>query len=139
MEPYNCCKKCFFFYIFKPSVLVHYGLARWFWDGASCLHRLSTVNITGSGTIHLDGVALTPFTLLAAAIIGPRLGRWDFGDLTPMGSPTSALIGLFVLWIGWQGHNYGSHFNLTFNQRRLVAIATGQTMVGTFGGRMLGS
>ena len=44
---------------------------------------------------------------VAAIMLGPRLGRWDLDVAPPMGSPTNALIGLFMLWWGWLAFNSG--------------------------------
>ena len=46
----------------------------------------------------------------AAKMMGPRLGRWDIEGDPPMGSPTNAVIGLFMLWWGWLAFNAGSTF-----------------------------
>ena len=116
------------------NTLVYCAPAHWLWDGAGFLRRLGAVDIAGSGAIHLTGGAAA---LVAAAFIGPRLGRWDLDVPPPMGSPTNALIGLFMLWFGWLGHNSGSTFGVTGNQWRLAAKAAGQTMVATFGGGMV--
>ena len=41
-------------------------------------------------------------------MLGPRLGRWDdVENAPPMGSPTNALVGLFMLWWGWLAFNAG--------------------------------
>lgn len=45
---------------------------------------------------------------VAAWMLGPRLGRYDHGhDPLPMGSPTNALLGLFMLWWGWLAFSSG--------------------------------
>ena len=43
-------------------------------------------------------------------MMGARLGRWDIEGDPPMGSPTNAVIGLFMLWWGWLAFNAGSTF-----------------------------
>jgi ammonia channel protein AmtB len=43
-------------------------------------------------------------------MVGPRLGRWDMVGEPAMGSPTNAIIGLFMLWWGWLAFNSGSSF-----------------------------
>ena len=43
-------------------------------------------------------------------MMGPRLGRFDIEGDPPMGSPTNAVIGLFMLWWGWLAFNAGSTF-----------------------------
>ena len=116
------------------NTLVYCVPAHWIWDGAGFLYQLDVIDIAGSGAIHLCGGASA---FVAAIMIGPRLGRWDLDVPPPMGSPTNALIGLFMLWFGWLGHNSGSTFGVTGNQWRLAAKAAGQTMVATFGGGMV--
>ena len=50
---------------------------------------------------------------VAAKVIGARLGRWDIEGDPPMGSPTNACVGLFMLWWGWFAFNAGSTFGMT--------------------------
>ena len=59
--------------------------------------------------------------LVASIMLGPRLGRWEIKGAPPMGSPTNALIGLFMLWWGWLAFNSGSTFGVTGNKWRLAA------------------
>ena len=47
---------------------------------------------------------------VAAKTMGARLGRWDIEGDPPMGSPTNAVVGLFMLWWGWFAFNAGSTF-----------------------------
>ena len=50
----------------------------------------------------------TVLAIVAAYMLGPRLGRWDdVENAPPMGSPTNALVGLFMLWWGWLAFNAG--------------------------------
>ena len=58
--------------------------------------------MTGSGVVHLVGGSSA---FIAAWMLGPRLGRWDIEGLLPMGSPTNAIVGLFMLWWGWLALN----------------------------------
>ena len=51
-----------------------------------------------------------PAAFTAAKMMGARLGRWDIEGDPPMGSPTNAVIGLFMLWWGWLAFNAGSTF-----------------------------
>ena len=54
--------------------------------------------------MHLVGGASA---LVSAWLVGPRLGRWQLTSAPPMGSPTNALIGLYMLWWGWLAFNAG--------------------------------
>ena len=58
------------------------------------------VDVAGDGPVHVVG-GITG--LVATLILGPRHGRFiKVGDKAPppppMGSPTNALLGLFMLW-----------------------------------------
>ena len=65
---------------------------------------------SGSGGVHLVGGASA---LVSAWLVGPRLGRWQLTTAPPMGSPTNALIGLYMLWWGWLAFNADSTFGET--------------------------
>ena len=53
--------------------------------------------------------------LVSAWLVGPRLGRWQLTEAPPMGSPTNALIGLYMLWWGWLAFNAGSTFGVNIS------------------------
>ena len=97
---------------FIYPVVVH-----WFWGGG-WLARL------GSGSAEAGGHAFSDFAgstivhgvggwcaLMGALIIGPRIGKYG-----PDGKPRAipghsmpfAVLGVFILWIGWYGFNPGS-------------------------------
>ena len=45
---------------------------------------------------------------MASRLVGPRIGRYDQGEAAlPMGAPTNAILGMFMLWWGWLGFNCG--------------------------------
>ena len=53
---------------------------------------------------------------VAAILVGPRVGRWDKGtDSLPMGSPTTVVLGTFMLWWGWLGFNCGRYVTMILN------------------------
>jgi len=111
--------------------------AGWLWGKHGFLYRLGVVDIAGSGGVHLVGGASA---FVAAYMLGPRLGRWEGiegGWGPPMGNPTDALIGLFMLWWGWLAFNSGSTFGVTGNKWRLAAKATVTTMTASFGGGLV--
>lgn len=57
---------------------------------------LGAVDVGGAGVVHLVGGTCG---LAAATLLGPRAGRYDRGiELLPLGNPTNALLGLFMLW-----------------------------------------
>jgi Amt family ammonium transporter len=79
----------------------------WTWGGG-WLYELGYHDFAGSGIVHMvGGVA----ALVGAAILGPRIGKYG-----PDGKPRAipghsipfAIIGVFILLVGWFGFNPGS-------------------------------
>lgn len=70
-------------------------------------------DFAGSGVVHLTGGATA---LIAAKVLGPRIGRFHDADGNPLPEPVSfaphsvalQVLGTFVLWVGWYGFNPGS-------------------------------
>jgi Amt family ammonium transporter len=76
------------------NTIVYVVPAGWLRGDHGFLRKMGVVDIAGSGGVHLVGGSSA---FLAAWLLGPRLGRWD-SDCSPlMGSPTNALIGLYML------------------------------------------
>ncbi len=89
------------------------------------------MDIAGSGGVHLVGGAsaftaakyyLNEFNMWKTILyfprmMGARLGRWDIPGDPPMGSPTNACVGLFMLWWGWLAFNAGSTFGEFLNDK----------------------
>nr|QPB67293.1 ammonium transporter 1.1 [Bangia sp. ESS1] len=98
-------------YAFFLSGFVYPVVSHWVWSGAGWLGDLFTVgakDFAGDAVVHMVG----GFAGLAgAAIVGPRLGRFDQdGRVVPMPghSATLCTLGTFILWFGWYGFNPGS-------------------------------
>ncbi|CAB3365637.1 Hypothetical predicted protein [Cloeon dipterum] len=110
--------------------------AGWVWGEHGFLYKLGVVDIAGSGPVHLVGGTSA---LVATAMLGPRLGRYDNGlDPMPLGSPTNALMGLFMLWWGWLAFNSGSTFGISGHKWKYSARAAVVTMNSSFGGGFVG-
>ncbi len=77
----------------------------WAWGGG-WLDRLGFVDVAGATVVHSVGGWVA---LAAVLLIGPRLGRFSGGGRAPDGHyPPIAVLGVFLLWIGWFGFNGGS-------------------------------
>jgi len=78
--------------------------------GGGFLYDLNYSDFAGSGIVHLTGGI---GALVGAAVVGPRVGRFDAegsdpnGTYAPHNVPNAAL-GTFILWFGWYGFNCGS-------------------------------
>lgn len=87
------------------SAIVYPIEAGWVWNGSGWLAQLGYIDFAGSSVIHMVG-GLT--ALIGAAILGPRIGKFDkdgkpraiLGHSIPLGA-----LGCFILWFGWYGFN----------------------------------
>ena len=94
----------FYFYIFFSlfNTFVFCVPACWLWSEAGFLRSLGVVDVAGSCGVNLVGGT---GALVAAVMLGPRMGRWDQVREPPMGSAGNAIIGLFMLWWAWIAFN----------------------------------
>jgi ammonia channel protein AmtB len=77
------------------NTLVYCFPAHWIWDDRGFLYRLGVIDIAGCGAVHLCGGVTG---LVATIMLKPRQGRFERKEAPPMGCPTNALLGLFMLW-----------------------------------------
>merc|ERR1719384_392877 len=101
---------------FVYPVIVH---AVWNGEGFLCawnenpLGGTGMLDFAGSGVLHMTGGCTA---LVAAIILGPRLGRFYDAEGKPLAEPKDfppssvalQVLGTFILWFGWYGFNPGS-------------------------------
>ncbi|XP_035207695.1 putative ammonium transporter 3 [Stegodyphus dumicola] len=108
----------------------------WMWRDNGFLASLGAVDVGGSGTVHLVGGCCG---IVAATILGPRTGRYDRGlQLLPLGNPTNALLGLFMLWWGWLGFSAGSTTGIVDDKWKYSSRASVTTVLASSGGGLVG-
>ena len=101
--------KSYFFYSIVISGLIYPVVVHWNWGGG-WLAQLSTPfhDFAGSSMVHMTGGVAA---FMGAAILGPRIGRYA-KDGTPRAIPGHnipfAVLGTFILLVGWYGFNSGS-------------------------------
>ncbi|XP_067132638.1 putative ammonium transporter 3 [Centruroides vittatus] len=106
--------------------------AGWIWGNHGFLKNMYVVDIAGCAAVHLVGGSSA---LVAAIMLKPRTGRYDQGnEPPPMGSPTNALVGMFMLWWGWLGFNCGSTFGVTGHKWKYAARSAVVTINSSVGG-----
>mmetsp|Transcript_29686 Transcript_29686/g.71466 ORF Transcript_29686/g.71466 Transcript_29686/m.71466 type:complete len:275 (-) Transcript_29686:109-933(-) len=95
------------------AVVIYSFVAHWVWAPDGWLAVMGFHDFAGGSAVHLHG-AVNGF--VAILFVGPRRGRFDGSrpesDFEES-SPTSMLLGLFMLWWGWIGFNCGSTFGIT--------------------------
>jgi Amt family ammonium transporter len=75
-------------------------------DGSDIIARFS--DFAGSGIVHMTGGIAA---LMGAFFLGPRIGRYDENGKVraiPGHNIPFAILGVFILWVGWFGFNPGS-------------------------------
>lgn len=101
--------KSYFVYSIVISALIYPIVVHWNWGGG-WLAQLSTPfhDFAGSTMVHSVGGWAA---LMGAIVLGPRLGRYA-ADGTPRAIPAHnipyAVLGTFILLVGWYGFNPGS-------------------------------
>ena len=116
---------------FIYPVVVH-----WTWGGGFIAQDISFgdalgySDFAGSGIVHMTGGIAA---LMGAFFLGPRIGKYDSNGkprAIPGHSIPFAILGVFILWVGWFGFNPGSElladeFVMTVGVNTLLAAIAG--------------
>ena len=94
------------------TILIYPISGHWVWQGDGWLTDLGFIDFAGSTVVHsLGGWA----GLVAAIMIGPRLGKYKNGKSQAIPGHNLLLgsLGIFILWLGWFGFNAGSQLAIS--------------------------
>ncbi len=124
----------FILFSFVLTLVIYPIVGHWVWGGG-WLSQLGFMDFAGDTVVHsLGGWA----ALAGALLLRPRIGKYG-KDGKPKAIPghsmSLAVIGLFVLWLGWFGFNPGStmsfqnpsdvmHILMTTNTSAIAAVLT---------------
>jgi len=100
--------RAYFIYAIVISAFIYPVVVGWVWGPAGWLADTGFVDFAGSTVVHVTGGMCA---LTGAKIIGPRIGRFaEDGTPTPIPGHNVplAVLGVFILLIGWFGFNAGS-------------------------------
>jgi Amt family ammonium transporter len=102
----------------------------WIWGGG-WLAKAGFYDFAGCTVVHSVGGWAA---LMGAAFLGPRIGRYQDGQVTAMPghNMSIATLGCLILWLGWFGFNPGSTMAADPNAIAHIAITTNTG--GAFGG-----
>ena len=126
--------RAYFIYAFLISAFIYPTVVNWAWGGG-WLSELSTpfIDLAGSTVVHVTGGIAA---LVAAVIVGPRIGRFDEdGNSTPIPGHNLplAITGVFILLIGWFGFNAGSLLGADLHIGIVAAISVIGAATGGLG------
>lgn len=102
----------------------------WIWGGG-WLYKRGFFDFAGSTVIHSVGGWAA---LMGAAFLGPRIGRYQDGQVValPGHNMSIATLGCLILWLGWFGFNPGSVMAADGNAITHIALTT--NLAGSVGG-----
>ena len=109
--------------------IVYPVIGHWVWGGG-WLSQIGFSDFAGSGAVHMcGGIA----ALIATIGVGPRIGKYVNGKSVaiPGHNISMAMLGGFILWVGWYGFNPGSE--LAFDDVTLYTTVT-TTFAASAGG-----
>jgi len=103
--------------------LIYPFVAHWTWGGG-WLFQDGFLDFAGSSIVHLQGALAAA---AGALILGPRIGKFRNGKAIPIPghSMPLAVLGVFILFIGWAGFNGGSGLGA-------VGINVGDIIMNTY-------
>lgn len=124
----------FIVFSFVLTLVIYPIVGHWVWGGG-WLADLGFMDFAGDSVVHSVGGWAA---LAGAMLLGPRIGKYDRSGkpkAIPGHSMSLAVIGLFVLWLGWFGFNPGStmsfqnpsdvfHILMTTNTSAIAAVLT---------------
>ena len=98
------------------TALIYPIAGGWEWNGGwlndfdGYFFNVEFIDFAGSSIVHgVGGFA----ALVAAYMVGPRIGKFVDGKVIPMPGHNQVLatLGVFILWLGWFGFNGGSQLS----------------------------
>ena len=124
----------FIIFSFVLTLFIYPVVGHWIWGGG-WLAKLGFLDFAGDTVVHSVGGWAA---LAGAMILGPRFGKYGKNGkpkTIPGHSMSLAVIGVFILWLGWFGFNPGStmsfqnpgdvaHILVTTNTAAIAALLT---------------
>lgn len=124
----------FIIFSFVLTLIIYPIVGHWIWGGG-WLANIGFMDFAGDTVVHSVGGWAA---LAGALILGPRIGKYSKDGkikAIPGHNMSLAVIGLFILWLGWFGFNPGStmsfqnpddvmHILMTTNTAAIAAILT---------------
>jgi ammonium transporter, Amt family len=143
----RCKLEAYFLYTMFISMFVYPVIVHWCWgegwlsafgtDPSQFIFRGSESNnfidFAGSGVVHMVG----GFSgLMGAAVLGPRLKRFQNGVAVPIHGHNMVytVLGTILLWVGWYGFNCGSTLAIVGYSKLAGKIAVTTTIAAATAG-----
>ena len=109
-------------FTFLFTTFIYPIAGHWIWQTDGWLTQLGFIDFSGATAVHLMGGFAA---LVYAALLGPRAGKYgENGEVysKPGHNTLFAVLGVFILWMGWFGLNAGSTLSITGESGKLVPL-----------------
>lgn len=111
----------YLFFSLLMTLFIYPISGSWLWNGGGWLAQMGFTDFAGSTLVHSVGGWAS---LVAAAMVGPRIGKYN-ADGTSNAIPGHNImlgaLGVFILWMGWFGFNPGSQLAISGDNALAVA------------------
>ncbi|MBA2377873.1 MAG: ammonium transporter [Actinomycetota bacterium] len=111
--------------------------AHWVWSDEGWIGALGKQDFAGSTVVHLSAAMAA---LAGTIIVGPRLGKFDDNgrpQLMPGHNMPLAVLGVLILWLGWQGFNPGSTLAATVDIADIALTTNLAAAAGIIGAMLI--
>ncbi len=109
-------------FAFAFTTFIYPISGHWIWQTDGWLTQMGFIDFAGSTAVHVMGGFAA---LIYAAILGARHGKYNSdGSVNAMPGYNNlfAVLGVFILWMGWFGFNAGSTLAITGESASAVSL-----------------
>lgn len=109
-------------FAFAFTTFIYPIAGHWIWQTDGWLTQLGFIDFAGSTAVHVMGGFAA---LIYALVLGPRNGKYNADgsvNAMPGHSNLFAVLGVFILWMGWFGFNAGSTLAITGESASAVPL-----------------
>lgn len=132
--------KSYLIYSFFITAIIYPISGHWIWGGgwlATLPFGAGFKDFAGSTVVHSVGGWLG---LMGALALGPRIGKFTKEGkprLIPGHSITLAVLGVFILWLGWFGFNPGSQLAVDGINADIISLVAVNTNIAAAAGGLI--
>ena len=124
-------------FTFLFTTFIYPVAGHWIWQADGWLTSQGFIDFAGSTAVHVVGGFAG---LIFAIMLGPRIGKYNedkSSNTIPGHNLVLAVLGVFILWLGWFGFNAGSELAITGESANKVAMIVVNTNIAAAAGGLM--
>ncbi len=124
-------------FTFVFTTFIYPVAGHWIWQADGWLTSMGFIDFAGATAVHVVGGFAG---LIFAVLLGPRIGKYNTdktSNTIPGHNLVLAVLGVFILWLGWFGFNAGSELAITGESANNVAMIVVNTNIAAAAGGLL--